>query len=375
MKSRFLTACGVSLAVLMSAVQLPAGVLQAHALPSGDLNGDGKLNASDVKMLRDWLTSESKTLNNWSVADYDGNRMLDVVDLSMMKTAAAAAPAVVVVEPDPDPAYIHLKGSSITSEGSNYISISGTTATITRSGTYYIDGTLNNGQILVNIPDEAADPNTVKLFLDGVKITNGSAPCIMIENAENTSVNLVENKENSLSDGKAAPAEGAAEVEPEYAVLHAKDDLTIKGDGSLEIKAGMQYGIHCNNDLKFNGGKVNVTADGADAVRGKTSVTVKDGSLTIDTAGDGLKSTKGDLTISGGNLDIKSSKDAIQSETNMELTGGTIRACGDRGLTAGGVAHVEGCSLLATASDKACENLSKAAGTMQLSFTKQWKKN
>ena len=372
MKSRFLTTCGVSLAVLVSGLQLPAGALLAHAAPSGDLNGDGKLNAADVRLLSNWLTVQSTSLNNWQNADYDGNRILDVVDLSMMKKAAAKAAS--EPEKDPDPAYIHLKGSSITYEGSN-ISVSGTTATISASGVYYIDGTLSNGQILVNVPDETADSNTVKLFLDGVKMTNGSAPCIMIENAKNTSVNLVENKENTLSDGKSDPADGATEVEPEFAVLHAKDDLTIKGEGSLSITAGMQYGIHCNNDLKFNGGSVTVHTGMADGVRGRTSVTVKDGSLTVDAQGDGLKSTKGDLTISGGKVDIKSSKDAIQSETNMELTGGTIRACGDRGLTAGGVAYADGCSLLATASDNPCENLSKAAGTMQLSFTKQWKKN
>lgn len=374
MKSRFLTRCGVSAAVLLTTItgSFPAAMLHASAAPSGDLNGDGKLNVSDVRMLADFLVGKTTSLTSWSNADYDGNRMLDSVDLSRMKRAAAAAP--VQKEEDTVPKYIHLKGSSISFEGDN-ISVSGTTATITASGTYYIDGTLNNGQILVNVADETADANTVKLFLDGVKITNGSAPCIMVENAENTSVNLVANKENTLSDGKEAPANGASETEPEFAVLHAKDDLTVKGEGSLEITAGMQYGIHCNNDLKFNGGTVKVTAGGADAVRGKTSVTVKDGSLTIETQGDGLKSTKGSMEISGGTVDIKSSKDAIQSETNMDLTGGTIRACGDRGLTAGGVVAADGCSLLATASDNPCETLSKSAGTMQLSFTKEWKKN
>ena len=364
MKSRFLTCCGIALGALIAAMPglSTAAPLRAEAAASGDLNGDGQLTAADVRLLQTYLLTKNNTLSNWQAADFDGNRVLNAVDLSLMKRA--------VPEVEPDPAYIHLKSNSISFEGSN-ISVSGNTATITASGVYYIDGKLDGGQVIVNIADESVDTKTVKLYLNGVEMRNTGAPCIMIENAENTSVNLVENKTNILSDGTETPT---AE-EPAFAVLHAKDDLTIKGDGQLEITAGMQYGIHCNNDLKINGGKISVLTENADAVRGRVSVTVKDGELTVDSQGDGLKATKGEILISGGKVDIKSSKDAIQADTNMELSGGSVRACGDRGLTAAGVVTLDGCSLLATASDNQCENLGTPANTIALSFTKEWKKN
>ena len=107
MKSRFLTRCGVSAAVLLTTItgSFPAAMLHASAAPSGDLNGDGKLNASDVRMLADFLVGKSSALDNWNNADYDGNRMLDSVDLTRMKRAAAAAP--VQREEDTVPKYIH----------------------------------------------------------------------------------------------------------------------------------------------------------------------------------------------------------------------------------------------------------------------------
>ncbi|MBR5363230.1 MAG: carbohydrate-binding domain-containing protein [Oscillospiraceae bacterium] len=364
MKSRFLTCCGVALGALIAAMpgQFTGAPLHADAAASGDLDGDGKLTAADVRLLQNFLLTKSGRLSDWQAADFDGNRVLNAADLSLMKRE--------VPEEEPDPAYIHLKGSSISYEGSN-VTVSGKTATITASGVYYIDGKLDGGQVIVQVPDESTDTKTVKLYLNGVEMKNSEAPCIMIENAENTSVNLVESKTNTLSDGTDQPT---AE-EPAFAVLHAKDDLTIKGVGSLEINAGTQYGIHCNNDLKINGGTLTVTTQSGDAVRGRTSVTVKDGVLNIDTAGDGIKSTKGNMAITGGEIKIKSNKDALQAETDMELTGGTILACGDRGLTAEGSITADGCTLLATATDNACEKLGKSAGTMQLSFTKEWKKN
>lgn len=361
MKHRILKYCGLTLGSLL-AIQLSGAALCADAAASGDLNGDGKFNSADVTILQDWLLGKRTSFSDWRSADFDGNRVLNAVDLSLMKQA--------MPEEEPDPVYIHLKDNAISFEGEN-VSVSGKTATISASGVYYIDGKLNDGQILVSIPDETADAKTVKLYLNGVTMTNKSAPCIMVENAENTSVNLVENKTNVLSDGTETPT---AE-EPAFAVLHAKDDLTVKGSGTLEIKAGTQNGIHCNNDLKINGGTVTISTESGDAVRGRTSVTVKDGTLNINTEGDGIKSTKGSLTISGGTVDIKSGKDAIQAETDMTLSGGFIRACGDRGLTAAGTISLDGCTLLATATEQVNDAFSGAQDALALSFTKEWSKN
>ncbi|MBR5164903.1 MAG: carbohydrate-binding domain-containing protein, partial [Ruminococcus sp.] len=213
-------------------------------------------------------------------------------------TASSASTTVTTSETTPvaDITYIHLSGDSATVTG-EHATVSGSVITIDHSGTFYVDGTLNDGQINVNIADETADAETVKIFLNGAKITGKSAPAIFVTNAENTSINLVDGTENSLSDGDTAYAGDNLGK----AVIEAKDDITIKGGekgtGILNITANTQDGISCNNDVKFNGGTVNITTlnstDKNDAVKGKTSVTVKDGVLTIDAEGDGIKSGKG----------------------------------------------------------------------------------
>ena len=321
---------------------------------AGKENGD-VFNRGDGITNKDALSIQKKLLN-----------LIDKLPESVMEgstsTTTTSAPvtttAVSTTSTSTDPAaditYIHLKGSSITVDGDN-ATVSGTTVTISHSGTYMIDGTLDDGQINVNIPDETVDAETVKLFLNGVNITGKSAPAILITNAENTSINLVDGSANTISDGDTAYAGdylGAA-------VIEAKDDLTIKGGdkgtGTLTVTANTQDGIFCNNDIKLTGGVINVTTlnatDKTDAVKGKKSVTVKGGTVTVDAEGDGIKSSKGAVAVEGGNISIKAGNDAVQAETTIDISGGTLIAGGDRGLTAVTAVNITGGNVYATATD------------------------
>ena len=61
------------------------------------------------------------------------------------------------VTPVADITYIHLNGSSATVTG-EHATVNGSVITIDHSGTFYVDGTLDDGQINVNVADEVADP-------------------------------------------------------------------------------------------------------------------------------------------------------------------------------------------------------------------------
>ena len=111
-------------------------------------------------------------------------------------------PVITVPKEDVD-TKIHLNGYSISVDG-KYASVDGTKVTISHSGTYTIDGTLNDGQIYVEIPDENADPDTVKLVLSGANITGKSAPAILVKNADKTSVTVSDGTENTISDSENA---------------------------------------------------------------------------------------------------------------------------------------------------------------------------
>ena len=274
---------------------------------------------------------------------------------------------------------ITLNGSSISVTG-KYAVANGSKLTISHSGTYNIKGTLNDGQICVNIPDETVDNGTVKLIFNGVNITGKNAPAILVENADKTSITVADGTENTISDGDKA-------YEGDFldsALIEAKDDFTIKGSdngtGKLTITANTQTAVSCNNDLKITGGIINIETldkeNGNDAVKGKKSVTVKDVQLNIDAEGDGIKSSKGSVTIESGNIIIESGKDAIQAETELVISGGTVRAFGDRGLTCAGTYGMWDCDVLVTAVDNQCENIMGLdVPTMVIDLGKEWKKN
>lgn len=354
---------GMSLAAALSVTAVSANAADTLY---GDANCDGIVSIADATAIlqhlgnRDKYALSAQGEDNGDV-NLRGNGITAADALAIQKLDAGLIKELPEswLNEDPDPVstktYIHLKGTEISIEG-DYATAENGVVTITHSGEFYVDGTLDNGQIAVSIPDETVDAETVKIFLNGVNITGKSAPAIYIENAENTSINLVDGTENTLSDGDAAYTGDWAGA----AVIEAKDDITIKGGdlgtGVLNITANTQDGFVCNNDIKFTGGTTNITtlnsADKTDAVKGKKSVTVKDSAVVnIEAEGDGLKSSKGDVSIKGGTISIKAGNDAIQAETTIDISNGTVVAGGDRGLTAGTGLNITGGTVVATATD------------------------
>ena len=356
--------------VCLAAYSLPVVGFAAETAAQktvGDANCDGEIDMSDAVLIMQALSNPNKygiggsdknaiTEAGWANADCDGaaNGVSNMDALAIQKYLLGAGElSSGKSDPVTEATKIHLKNTSIEVEGDN-ATVDGTIVTITHSGEYYVDGTLDDGQINVNIADETADPDTVKIFLNGVSITGKSAPAILVTNAEKTSVNLVDGTENFISDGETAYEGDFAKS----AVIEAKDDLTIKGgekgDGTLTLTANTQDGISCNNDIKITGGQIFITTKNtdnkADGIKAKKSVTVK-GSLEIDAAGDGIKSTKEAVVFAGGTTKIKAGNDAVQAETTIDISDGKLVAGGDRGLTAVTGINITGGIVYATATD------------------------
>ncbi len=336
--------------------------LSAQALDNADveLRGNG-VNTSDALAIQKLDAKVIETLpESWA----DGGQTGTGTTTGGSGTATTTTDS---DTPQADITYIHLADGKTTVDGNN-ATVSGDVVTIIHSGTYYLDGTLSDGQIKVSVPDETVDAETVKIYLNGVNITGKSAPAIYVENAENTSINLVDGTENKLSDGDTAYSGDWLEC----AVIEAKDDITIKGGtegtGTLNITANTQDGIVCNNDIKFTGGITTITTlntvDENNAVKGKKSVTVKDGTLNIEAEGDGIKSSKGNVAVQGGLLNIKAGNDAIQAETTIDISGGTVIAGGDEGLTSVTGTNITGGTVIATATDEQTD-LTLMSGTTQ----------
>ena len=367
-------------AAIPSVLAMPAGAASA----SGDLNGDGSVTAADVAILQtSLLGGTALTAEQYANADVTGDGAVDGLDLTRLRQMAAVVPV-------SDAIAIHLSDSGITVEGDTkgVTAVSGKAVTISASGNYTVDGSITDGQILVNIPDTTADSDAVSLYLQDVTMTSSNgAPCILGQSAKK--LKLTCSGENTLTD---TAAEANADTS---GVIYGDCDITVtkNSTGTLNITSSMNTAIRSKDDIKLNGGAVVINTDvddtsDADAIRANNTLEVDGASVSITSSADGLKSSKEDVSILSGKVSIKAGNDAVQAATALNISGGTVIASGDRGFTLdeNGTLAITGGDVLATATDYAFGMDSSGAavtvdtsgctqGVVQLDYAAEWKKS
>lgn len=365
--SSVLAACSMSTSVTSS--ESSPIITTSAAVVAGDVNADGTVSADDLTSLQNYLLKKSSISQSArSNADLNSDGKVNAVDLALLKRQVQSSVPV-------SDNYIHLMGTSISAEGTG-VTVNGTTVTITKGGTYTVDGSMTVDSQIV-IATDAADTTAVEMTLNGVSMTNSTdLACISVENADKTKITFKGTNElNNTFDADTAST----------AVIYAKDDLTFtkNSTGTLAVNSCTEMGIYCNNDIKINGGSINVTTDtagtgiiDADAVKAKGTVEIAGGTLTVDASGDGVKSTQTDTVITGGTVSIKAGNDAIQAATDVNISGGTVVASGDRGITAEAALTITGGSVLATATDNQVTYVTNAStqGMIELDYAAEHKK-
>lgn len=218
-------------------------------------------------------------------------------------------------------AEISLAGDSAEVNG-NGVSVNGSTVTITDEGIYIINGTLDDGQIIVD-----ADKNKVQLVLDNASVNCSNSSAIYVASAKKTFITLADGSKNYVSDGSVYEFADSAEDEPDAAIF-SKDSLTINGSGELEVNGNYNDGIRSKDDVVITGGKITVNAVG-DAVKGKDYVAVADGDLILTAGENGINSSNstdssmGFVYIEGGNFSITSGGGSSEStKTHVDDFGG-----------------------------------------------------
>ena len=206
------------------------------------------------------------------------------------------------------------------------VRIDGQTVSIPPAGTFQIAGTLGDGALIV----ESAENAKITLVLGGVSIKNSTGAAIQISTADDVTIELAEGTTNVLQSGEEVDIAAATESkEASGGALQSKADLKIKGKGSLTVLGYLNNGIHCTKDLKIKNGNISVTALGH-GIKGKNSVTVSGGTVTVTSGKDGITSDeteneeKGFVTIEDGEIIITSVGDGVSAETTLTVTGDVI---------------------------------------------------
>ena len=224
---------------------------------------------------------------------------------------------------------INLNGDSAVADGTGGVVIEDGLIEIRTTGTYVIEGTLDDGQIVIN----AEDDGNVRLILNGTSITSSTSAAIYVKQADKTIVSLEEGTENVLTDAKEyvfAPDE----EEPSGAIF-SKDDLSINGDGTLIVNANYNDGIVSRDDFIVTGGNIEINAED-DGIVGRDLFVMRDANIKVTANGDGVKSSndedteKGNIVLHSGSLYVTAGSDGVQSERDVLVVDGNYS------ITAGG---------------------------------------
>ena len=297
------------------------------------------------------------------------------------------------------------------------VAVAGDKVTVTSGGSYRVTGTLTNGQIVVNAPEE-----TVVLALDGASVACENSAALYVVAAKKVVLSLVSGSENALASTGEYVQTDDNTVD---AALFSKDDLTIKGSGALAVSSETGHGIVSKDELKIQSGTLTVTAakkglaandlveitggditvasgkhgihcasdpnasssgsGGSFSGRGGFGVMdeaqagiyilISGGRLTVNAAGDGIDSN-GDLTITGGETYVSGSTSSDNGAFDYAgagtITGGTVIAAGSSGMAQSLSSDTQGVALLTlsgTQSAGSAVTLKDANGALLASFT------
>lgn len=217
----------------------------------------------------------------------------------------SAAEAVLSAADDNDPDITNDR------EDSQVIDISEETdVTISEGGTFIITGETSDGSITVDAGDEE-----VQLVLRDVSLTCSDSSAITVLSSGGVSVILEGN--NYLANGGQFVNDSDEAID---AVVYSKDDLTVSGEGSLEISSPAGHGIVCKDEMVITGGTYVIEAL-EDGINTNDSLLITGGSFTID-AGDDAIHTDGTLDITGGTMELTAAEGL--EGTQIVIDGGEI---------------------------------------------------
>ena len=239
---------------------------------------------------------------------------------------------------------------------------SGKNTDITAEGVYVIKGNVTETTINVSAPDTAK----VQLVLDGVSITNNSAPAIVVKSADKVFITTTAS-ENTITVNGAIPESGSEDYD---AAIYSKSDLTLNGTGTLNVISKVEDAISGKDDLIVTGGTYVIdTADKAleandnlafcggtftinakEAMEG-TNVVFDGGSFDIKAADDGINASQNTtgipvaVTINNGTINIAMAAgdtDAIDSNGDLIINGGTVNITAQSAFDFDGKAELNG---------------------------------
>lgn len=223
------------------------------------------------------------------------------------------------------------KDTSYDESNSKVITLNNKSITINKEGTYILSGTISNGQVVV----DATNTSKIKIVLNGVTINNDTSAAIYVKQADKVFITTAKGSVNTLSNKSEFVNKTGEEID---AVIYSKDDISLNGEGTLNINAVYGNGIVSKDDLVISSGSYNITAKNH-GLRGKDAVKIGGGTINVKAGKDAIHAennddtSKGYIYVSGGDINLESESDAMDAMSLLQVDGGNITiSSGDDGM-------------------------------------------
>lgn len=298
------------LSILLACLLMASMLVGMVACDSGSTPNDTtESNSNETKAPGD----ENSTTQDPSADTNSGNNSTDT------PVNPSAAPGT-----EENPIVLTFNGISCSESVAGTLSVDGGAFVISKGGFYVLAGDLSDGQIKVVVPKTEEITLTLKNFTAS---STKTAP-IYIDSCDKATIVLAPGTVNTLTDASIYQFANPGDDKPN-ACIYSADDLTIKGDGTLNITANYNNGIGCKNDLRIKSGTITVTAPN-NILKGNDSVTIEGGNITLSGGEDAIKSDTTDRTDKGfvliegdAKVTITCSDDAIQATQSITVAAGT----------------------------------------------------
>ena len=209
--------------------------------------------------------------------------------------------------------------SENTNIDNDWIQISGQKITIKKSWNYEFSWVLSDWQIIVETEDE----KDVQIILNNVEISNSSSSTIIVNNANQTIINLADDSINTLVDAKIYSSDNEDAIN---ANIFSKDDLVINWNWILNVIWNYSDWITSKDKLFIDGWNITVTSVG-NWIRWKDYILINSWNIKIESEWDSLKSDNEDkwtILINGWDIEISSWDDWINAEQYFVINDWTL---------------------------------------------------
>ena len=221
---------------------------------------------------------------------------------------------------------------------------------INEAGTYIVSGTLQEGQVIIDVPQEE-----VKLVLDNVKISSAIGSPIHVKNAKKVIVIPDASTVNSVEE----LAEGGSEAK---SAIFSETDIVIAGPGELKVTSKSGIGIKGIKNVEVGIGRYNIEA-GTLGISSDQNLTINGGEFEVYTDNDGIHAM--DTVILGGTkVKIDTKHNGVVGNKGVNISGSDVYIdCENNSVHTLGVAEVGGTKFIGNSKN----NIIYAEGNLTIS--------